>query len=81
MSMADSIKDLLGEKNFSEPREVTIIKRFLKENFDASCQVSLQLRTITIGVAGASLAGALRMRLHELRTLCKTDKRLLIRII
>lgn len=79
--MADSIGELLMQKDLGEPGEVLIIKNFLLDNYRAACNVSINNQQIVIAVAGASLAGALRMRLHELQGLCKTDKRLVLRII
>ncbi len=76
----DSLQDLLGAKKREEPPEVAIIKKFLFENFQASCQVEIKPRQIVIAVNSSPLAGALRMRLHDLQTLCQTDKRLMIRI-
>ena len=78
--MAESLGDLLTRKNLREPPEIVVIKTFVYENFKADCQVTLQTRQIVITVRGASLAGALRMRLHELQALCQTDKRLILRI-
>ncbi len=78
--MADLLADLLATKNLEEPDEILIINNFLRENYQAICQVTMAPRQIIIAVKGASLAGALRMRLHELQTLCQTDKKLIIRI-
>lgn len=78
--MSDSLADLLAQKNFGEPVEVEVIKNFVHENFRSNCNVTINQRQIIINVAGASLAGALRMRLHELQALCQTEKRLIIRI-
>ncbi len=79
--MANSLGDLLKAKNFDEPPEILVIRTFLHENYQADCQVSMNERQIVIAVKGASLAGTLRMRLHELQSLCQTDKRLVIRIL
>lgn len=79
--MTQSIQDLLQSKNYHEPPEVNIIKTFLSEHYQASCQITVQSTQIVIAVQGAALAGALRMRLHELKVLCNTDKRLVLRII
>lgn len=78
--MTDSLADLLGKRNFEEPPEVRIIKEFIRERFDVDASVLVQQRQIIIGVQGSSLAGALRMHLHQLQKLCATDKRLVIRI-
>ena len=79
--MADSIGDLLQKKQFDEPDELLIIREFLRENYQVTCQLTVQTRQIVIAVKGASLAGAVRMRLHELQALCQTDKRLVLRIV
>lgn len=68
-------------KRFDEPAEVLVIKTFVHMHYKAECQVSMHPSQIVIVVKGASLAGALRMRLHELQTLCQTEKRLAIRIV
>lgn len=77
--MTDSIADLLRKRDFEEPPEVRIIKQFIRERFDADASVLVQQRQIIIGVEGSSLAGALRMHLHQLQRLCATEKRLIIR--
>lgn len=78
--MSESIGELLAKKDLNEPDEVKVIKLFLREHYRATCQVAINQRQIVITVKGASLAGAIRMRLHELQTLCQTDKRLVLRI-
>ena len=78
--MTDSLGDILGRKGLAEPAEIKIIKQFVRKHYNSPCQVTMQQRQIIIVVKGASLAGALRIRLHELQTLCQTDKRLMIRI-
>jgi hypothetical protein len=79
-NMSDSLAALLANKNFGEPAEIEVIKHFLKDNYNAECRVTIGPRQIIILVNGAALAGALRMRLHELQALCQTEKRLVIRI-
>lgn len=76
----DSLQDLLKKKDNTEPPEVAVIKIFLQKEFQAVCQVTVQQRNIVISVASSSLAGALRLRLHDLQAACQTEKRLMIRI-
>ncbi|MBA3758786.1 hypothetical protein H0X10_04130 [Candidatus Saccharibacteria bacterium] len=78
--MTDKLSDLMGNRDFGEPQEVRTIKEFVRKRFNADVSVAIQQRQIIISVAGASLAGALRMQLHELKKLCATEKRLIIRI-
>lgn len=79
-AMADKIADLLIKRDFDEPPEVRLIKDFIRKRLDADAGVTVQPHQIIIDVKGAALAGALRMHIHELKRLCATDKRLLIRI-
>ena len=79
--MSDSLGDLLAKKNLREPAEILVIRTFLHENYKADCQITTNQRQIVIAVKGASLAGTIRMRLHELQALCQTDKRLVLRIV
>lgn len=80
--MSESLGDLLAGKGkaLSEPPEVRQIKSFVREHFGADCQVALQQWQIIVTVKGSSLAGALRLRLHELQAKLETKKRLVIRI-
>lgn len=80
--MSDSLGDLLAGKSkaFAEPPEVKQIKLFVRKNFNADCSVTVQQWQNVITVQGASLGGALRMRLHELQDTVGTKKRLVIRI-
>ena len=80
MHMSTPLGDILRNRQIEEPPEVQVIKLFMQKQFKASCRVVVQPQQIVIQVAGASLAGALRIKLHELQKLCNTDKRLIIRI-
>ena len=78
--MTNSIKDILGGSKFSEPEEIRIIKNFVFENYQSDCTVTMKPKVIVINVSSGALAGTLRTRLLELHKLCKTDKRLSVRI-
>lgn len=76
----DNLADILAGRHVDEPAEIKIIKQFMQDTFQVTVAVTVQPRQIIIGVNSAALAGALRMRLHELQVLCDTTKRLVIRI-
>jgi hypothetical protein len=78
--MTDSLADLLKKRQHNEPPEISVIKQFLNDRFQATGTITIRDKQIIIGVSSAALAGTLRMHLHELQELCKTDKRLVIRI-
>lgn len=76
----ESLGNLLSGIKSDEPHEVTVIKEFVMQRFQATPTVSIGQRDITIIVKGSALAGALRPHLFELQQLCATPKRLVIRI-
>ena len=78
--MTNSIKDILGSADFSEPDEIRIIKNFVFENYQSDCTVTIKPKVIIISVSSGALAGTLRTSLLELHKLCKTDKRLSVKI-
>jgi hypothetical protein len=78
--MADSIQDLLNNRQFKEPDEIKLIKDFVRHKFDSECSVSIHTRQVVISVDNSSLAAALRMHIKELEQLCPTGKRPVIRI-
>ncbi len=78
--MADSLFDLLGSKNFDEPTEATIIKRFVQEKYQKTVSVTVREKDIIIAASSASFANALRMQTTQLQRAVGTQKRLIFRI-
>jgi hypothetical protein len=78
--MGNSIKDILNSNSYSEPEEIRIIKNYIFENYQSNSRVKIGHQQITILVTSSALANTLRMELLELKKLCNTDKKLLIRI-
>ncbi|HEX7368488.1 MAG TPA: hypothetical protein VF261_02430 [Candidatus Saccharimonadales bacterium] len=78
--MTDSLADLLSNKNFDEPPEMQAIKHFVRDSFDEDCEVLLRERDIVVSVRSSSLAGALRLKLPELRKRAKITKKIILRI-
>lgn len=76
----DNLGDILGKKSFRPPDEIQIIKDYVQEHYQSPVTVEVKPNQLVITVANSSLAGALRLKLHELAELCRTDKRLVIRI-
>lgn len=77
--MTKSIADIMANK-WEEPPEIKTIKEYVRKNFKENVGVSIGQRQININVANSSLAGTLRMHIHELKELLDTDKKLVIRI-
>jgi hypothetical protein len=78
--MSDSLASLLARKDFDEPPEIAAIKSFVRETFDEDSEVLVRQRDIVITVRSSSLANALRLKVTELRTVAKTEKRIIFRI-
>jgi hypothetical protein len=78
--MADSLSDILMNRNFDEPPEATAIKNYVLETYNKSVAVTVREKDITITVQGAAFANALRMRWKQLQKAADTDKRLIFRI-
>jgi hypothetical protein len=65
--MTSDIRDILSNKQFSEPKEFRIIRDFVQEKFQENVDLKLQNNTIVIGVKGSALAGELQLCLHDLK--------------
>jgi hypothetical protein len=78
--MTDSIGDLLQNRRIEEPPEIKIIQEFVESKYHLTPQVMVNQQQIVIGVKSAALAGTLRPQLPQIKDLCQTDKRLVIRI-
>ncbi len=80
MEAMDNLRSILGNKSFEPPDEIAIIKEYVEAKFKSQVDITMHPRTIVISAKTSSLAGTLRLHLHELTELCKTDKKLIIRI-
>lgn len=76
----DQIGDLLAARTPQEPPEVSAIKQYIDEQFQAAAQVGIQNEAIVISVRSASLANTLRLRLPKLQAAAQTDRKLILRI-
>lgn len=76
----DNLSDILSRKNFDEPNEIGIIKRYVKEHFDVDVGVKIQPKIILITARNSSIVGRLRMHTIQIQRACQTDKRIVLRI-
>jgi hypothetical protein len=76
----DSLNSILGRKDFDEPPEMTAIKKYVKDEFQAEVGVQVRERDIIISVPNAALANTLRLRGPDIKRRCGIDKRLTFRI-
>jgi hypothetical protein len=78
--MADSLFDILKNRDFDEPAESVAIKQYVQEHFSETVAVSVRERDIIIETSSAALAGTLRMHQVQMKKAAATDKRLILRI-
>ena len=78
--MSESIGSVLSGRQYDQPPEIEIIKRFVSHTFRAQVSVTVRERDILIITGSGALAGALRPHLLALQELCDTKKQLVIRI-
>lgn len=78
--MSSSLGNLLQQREFFEPPEISAIKQFVFERFQLTPGVIIQNTEIIIVIPSSALAGALRPQLPELKQACKINKRLVLRV-
>jgi hypothetical protein len=76
----DSLFTILSNKDFDEPPEISSIKKYIQDEFQASASVQVRDKDIIVTVPDAALAGTLRMRSPDIKRRCQLDKRLVFRI-
>lgn len=76
----DSLTDILSRKDFDEPMESTVIKKYVHEKFNETVAITIHEREIIIATPSAALASTLRFKVLELRKLLDTKKRLVFRV-
>ncbi len=76
----DSLSDILLNKDFDEPPEMSGIKKYVKDEFKVTVTVLVRDKDIVIGVPNAALANTLRLRTPDIKRRCNIDKRLTFRI-
>lgn len=78
--MADSLFDILQQKDFSEPPEIAAIKGYVAGHFQADAEVTMRDFDIIVTVGSASLASVLRFHVRKIQAAANTNKRLVLRI-
>ncbi len=76
--MTDSLKNILGKREYQQPDEIAYIKNFVQEKFGEQPKVRITSRSIIINVSNSSLAGALRVHLYKIERDLKLKKPLRI---
>lgn len=76
----DSLFNILSDKEFSEPKEVALIKDYVKKHFHISVGVQIRDKDILLIVPNSSAAGTLRLSGPVIKQDLNLSKRLSFRI-
>lgn len=77
----DSLADILAKRKNNEPPEIRMIKAYAMDHFKEVVGVLVRERDIVVTVRSSALAGALRMKAHEMTLMLgQPDKRLVFRV-
>lgn len=76
----DNLADLLAKHKPEEPPEIRKIKDYVLLHFKEEVGVLLRDRDIVVTVRSSALAGALRMKAHELSEQLGGERRLTFRV-
>ncbi|HUD03764.1 MAG TPA: hypothetical protein VMR51_03165 [Patescibacteria group bacterium] len=76
----DSIKDILIQKDLSEPTELTALRKYCEKLFNFTPKISIKNNCIWLTVPNGILATELRMRSPEIKRHCQLTQKLIIRI-
>lgn len=78
--MANSLGDILANRDFDVPPEVRAIKDYVHRYYDKEVNVTVQTHGIIVSAKSAGLIGSLRMNLPKLQKAADTEKRISFRI-
>lgn len=78
--MSQALSDLLANRNYDEPPEITFIKEYVFKYIKITPEVALNKETYIIKVPSAAAAGTLRTQIFDLQQQLEDSRRVVIRI-
>lgn len=78
--LVDSLQDILGQKSFTPPDEMSALKDYVKRNYGRSCRVKIDKQVIVLSVPSSALAATLQMEKPKIIQTCGLKSQLVIRI-
>jgi hypothetical protein len=75
----DSLQDILGQKNFTPPDEITAIKEYIKRRYDSPARIKIEKTAIIISVPSSALAATIYLERQTLIEHCNLKQRLVVR--
>ena len=77
--MADSLFDILSQKDFSEPPETVAIKQYVHGHYQVSVEATVRGSDIIVTTPSAALTSTLRFQIRQIKKAAKTNKRIVFR--
>jgi len=76
----DSLQEILGQRDFTPPDELTALSDYVKRRYHSSCSVKLQRDVIILSVPSSALAGTIQLEKAKIVEACNLRHKLVIRI-
>ncbi len=74
-----SLSDILSNRSFDEPTEITALRNFVQDRYDVTPNITVNQDYIVLRVPSAGLATNLKMEQLQIARFCKLTKKLVIR--
>jgi hypothetical protein len=75
----DSLQDIMGNKNFTPPDEISVIKDYIKRRYDSPSRIKVEKTAIIISVPSSALAATIYLERQTLIEHCSIKLRLVVR--
>jgi hypothetical protein len=75
----DSLQDIMGNKNFTPPDEINVIKDYIKRRYDSPPRIKVEKTAIIISVPSSALAATIYLERQTLIEHCNIKLRLVVR--
>lgn len=75
----DSLQDILGNKKFTPPDEMSAIKDYISRRYQSKCKVRIERNAIIVSVPSSTLAATIYLERQNLIEQCRLKQRLVVR--
>lgn len=76
----DSLNKLLSDRDWDEPLESRVLKKYIRQKFQAEASIQVRDNDIVISAPSAALVTSLRYDIVNLRQAASTKKQIILRI-
>lgn len=75
----DSVGEILGQRDFTPPDELAVVKDYVRRHYKSPCTVKLERNALILSVRSSALAATLFLERQQLIEKCGLKHRLVIR--